>query len=476
MMARRRRVGVAAVVVPIALLLAGFAPAARPKPRPTLPTPAYSPPPAEPSPFSKSDMFCDHDLNQFDDMPPADPRLRQPATVVWLTGATESGATGEVADIETFARLANTCGGIGGRPLDVHVVHATGDPAADCANATALHPVIVVSTAKSAAESCIVRDQQTILVSGSDASNADLTGSGGRLAAIRSSEGVQRARLLDLAASGRLDQRKVAIVTGDDPAGLQFQKDARAALATEHIEPVPLAAADTVLAPSIDLATLGQLVTATAATRHGRPLEAYGFEDAAAAALADLQAEDPEAARQLLKSANLYAFSPTYDPFYRSNESLNTFSQMCSKAVTDARAPASGTTTTTVAPEPPISGSVLTTADVCLLSRITDRALFSAGPTLDQRAIVNALHRLPYVDQAAPGGTPKPRPNQVVNEPVRRIEQVVVLTQLQGSCPSNTTTTTTLRPDGCWAPVSGWDDGGKVVNTPLASTPGGVSH
>ena len=119
---------------------------------------------------------------------------------------------------------------------------------------------------------------------------------------------------------------------------------------------------------------------------------------------------------------------------------------------------------------------------MCLLMRVVARGLFAAGPTPDQRAVIIALHRLPYVDQAVAAGTPKPRPNQMVNEPVRRIEQVVLLSQVQGACSSATTTTTSPdasrvpTTDACWAPAPGWDEGGMVVNVPLPPAPVTVSH
>lgn len=476
MMARRRRVLWSVVLLPIAAALCGFAPAARSKPRPTLPTPAYSPPPAEQSPFSGPDSFCAADENQFDGVRRTDPTLRAPAQIVWLVPPGDAASGGATAAVETFGRLTNACGGIGGRPVDVRVVHTSADPAADCASAAALHPVLVVSTVTPAAWSCLVRDQHTILVTGSEAANADLAGSSGRLAAVASAEGIERARLVGVVGSGRLDGRKVAIVAGDDPEGVAFRDEARRALALAQVKPVDVAQADTVLAPSIDLAALGRLVTDTAAARRGRPLDAYSFEDAAPSTLTEMQTQTPEVAKSLLHAANLYAFSRTSDPSYRASQSLNAFSGMCNRAVVDVRTARAGSTTTTVAPEPPIDASVLTTSDVCLLSRIVDRALFAAGPTLDQRALVAALHRLPLIDQAAPGGTPKPRPNQVINEPVRRIEQVVVLSQLQTSCPSGATTTTSAHADACWVPASGWDDGGQVVNTPLGREPAGVNH
>jgi hypothetical protein len=108
--------------------------------------------------------------------------------------------------------------------------------------------------------------------------------------------------------------------------------------------------------------------------------------------------------------------------------------------------------------------------------RIVSRSLFIAGVDLDQRLLIRALHRLPYIDGTAPGGTPKPRPNQVLNEPAKRIAQVVVLTQIQAPCtspPLSTTSPSSTQAAGsmCWAPASGWDVGGRVVNVPLDTSP-----
>ena len=58
--------------------------------------------------------------------------------------------------------------------------------------------------------------------------------------------------------------------------------------------------------------------------------------------------------------------------------------------------------------------------------------------------------------------------------PVSRIAQVVVLSQVQSPCSTSTSTTTSTTTVGgpsasCWAPASGWDDGGRVVNVPLVT-------
>jgi hypothetical protein len=155
---------------------------------------------------------------------------------------------------------------------------------------------------------------------------------------------------------------------------------------------------------------------------------------------------------------------------YRASRPPNTFMQMCNQAYVAATTLRDKATSTTLPTEPPLSATYLQVSDVCLAERIIARAAFAAGPTADAPSLVPALHRLPYLDAAAPAGTPKPRPNQVVNEPVTRIAQVVVLSQAQDPCPA-TSSSTTVGSTVCWTPVSGWDDGGRVVNVPL-SRPG----
>ncbi len=135
----------------------------------------------------------------------------------------------------TFATLINRCGGIGGRRFDLHVVVETGDPNADCLDATRFHPLVVASLVAAPAQRCIVQTQRTILVSDSDASNADLAASSGRLMATGSSEGTVQARLVDLVSSGRLGGRTVAVVAGSSPSDVQFLRVARAVLATSGI-------------------------------------------------------------------------------------------------------------------------------------------------------------------------------------------------------------------------------------------------
>jgi hypothetical protein len=478
MIARLARPLRAALFTPVVVVLTAFAPAARAAPNPAPPTPAYSPPPNENSPFSQ-DAFCVRDDNQFKTATPtSSPPRVSPIEIVWLTSSPNDGSPSEDADVETFAGLVRQCGGIGGRPLDVHVVHATGDPQADCAGAVGTyHPVMVVSTDLPAAWSCIVHDTRTVLLTGSEVSNAELTGAGGRLVATGSSEGGELARMLALVDSGRLDGHKVAIIAGDDAAGVEFRQSVTVALAAKDIRPVAVGDADAVLVPSLDLSALPSIVSSTTPTP-AQPLDVYSFDTADASVPTALAAQPVSSAR-LLRSVHLYAFAGVTDPVYLATESPDAFSRMCNGAAFGQRAKGSRTTTTTE-PRPPLDDSYLATARVCLLTRIMTRALFAAGPVPDQRALITALHRLPYVDQAAPDGSPTPRPNQVVNEPVRRIERTVVLDQVQSSCPSQNgpkmTTTTVAAAVLCWMPASGSDDGVMVVNVPLPATAASVSR
>jgi hypothetical protein len=411
---------------------------------------------------------------------PNDPQLRaQSVVVVMLTPADAD--TVEVAnEANTFAALINGCGGIGGRRFDLHVLAESGDPGADCLAATTqFHPLVVVSLAASPAQSCIVDDQQTIMVTASDASNTDLAASSGRLVATGSAEGIEQARLLDLVASGRLNGQKVAVVTGTDPSDVAFQQLVRTVLAAQRIRVVDPGRATAVLEPTLDVATIPLLTGPTTGPQH-RPLDVYGFAAATDGVLDQVRQLSGADSARVLRATNLFAFAPATDVRYRSTRSPNTFSEMCNQAYASAvakRAASQGASSSTTTPpsDASLSATYLQIADVCMDLRIVARGVFAAGVGVDQTSVIAALHRLPYVDLAAPVGTPKPRPNQVVNEPVTRIEQVVVLTQVRSPCPSSSSASG-VADSSCWEPVSGWDDGGRVVNVPLSPALVGPGH
>jgi hypothetical protein len=95
-----------------------------------------------------------------------------------------------------------------------------------------------------------------------------------------------------------------------------------------------------------------------------------------------------------------------------------------------------------------------------------------AGPNPTERDVVRAFHNLPNTDRTGPDGRPAARPNQLVNEPVRRVQTVVVRTQLTTSClaPGATTTSPSSAAQWCWAPVNGYGDGGRAVDTELTTS------
>ncbi len=314
MIARIRPTVRTALFVLLALSLCGFARTTRARPQPVPPTPAYAPPPGEESPFSQPDQFCVPSANRFDGVTPTEAQLRsQPAVIVWLADDRAPGWRTEIAAAEAFARIVQQCGGIGGRPFEVRVVRETGGASTDCVAALRVHPVMVVATATPRAASCIVRDQRTILVTGADVSNADLKGSGGRFVANGSTDGVDRARLLGLVDSGRLDGKGAAIVTTPDATGAEFRYDARAALATRGMRPVALGNADAVLEPTLDLGALPSLESSTSALSRKVTLDVYGFDAASGSVPTVLDAEPPAIARWL-RSLRLHAFSPVVRP------------------------------------------------------------------------------------------------------------------------------------------------------------------
>ena len=93
--------------------------------------------------------------------------------------------------------------------------------------------------------------------------------------------------------------------------------------------------------------------------------------------------------------------------------------------------------------------------------------MWSAGANPTQRSTIRALYALPYIEDIAGEGAPKPRPNQIINEPVTQVQRVVVLDKAEYPCrhPSLPKDPASYRI--CLVPVQGWDDGGHAVNGPL---------
>ena len=467
----RRRIG-ALFVVSLIWSVVGLTPGAA-QGATTTPQPDHSPPPREASPFTSEDSFCTPDVNQFDAVQLDDPRLSTTIPVVMLVpGSASAVATpspardpGEVA--RAFGELVNECGGIGGRKVDFHVLVESGRPLDDCREATQqLHALVVVSFTTSPAESCIARDQQTIMVTGSDLSNESLTGTQGRLVGTGSTEGVLQAQVLDLLDSGRLDDKHVAIVASTSPPDATFARSTANLLLAHKIPLVSRAKADVILVPRVDPATLPSLLQGAASAPRRTPLEVYGFSETTDQSIDQLRQAGGIAAAKLLDTAAVYTYNSREDEEARVGQSPGQFATMCNQAYADEHGH-SVAAADLPQPSPPAPSDVafLQVAKICLAMRIVARGLFNAGVDPTQQSVVKALHKLPYIDNELPDGTPKARPNQVVNEPVERVEQVVVLSRAEFPC-----TRAGLLQSVCWAPATGWDDGGRAVNAPLAGS------
>ncbi len=444
------------------------------------PAPVYTPPPRELSPFTSADSFCSRDKNQFEGVKANDPRLTaSKITVVMLTPKTNPAEIAAnpglklgdpVEEAQTFAALVNQCGGIGGQKIDFHVLVESGDPLGDCLNATqGLHAFIVVAWSSSPAASCIAKDERTIMVTLSNVSNDALMGTQGRLVATGSTEGVLQARILDLISSGRLAGKRVAIVTGTGPTDAAFAQTASALLVANHIPIVSRAGADVLFQPKIDSSALPLPAQNTATTARTAPLDVYGFADATDQTIEQSNQAGVASAAQPSYPANLYSFIPVEDEQGRLGQSSGTFTTMCNKAYAAARGNAA---VDLPAPFPPATSDVpyIQVAKICLAMRIVARGLFNAGVAPTQQAVVAALYRLPYIENELPDDSPKPRPNQIVNEPVTRVEQVVVLGKAESPCALSAPPKATSNRAACWAPVAGWDHGGHAVNAPLPAS------
>jgi hypothetical protein len=439
----------------------------------------YTPPPREVSPFTSRNSFCSPQGNAFEGVAHDDPRLTVSGIpVVILVPPPDPSQAAEfpglhrgdpVDEAQTFANLVNKCGGIGGRKLDLHVLPESGSPIIDCLAATRkLHAFIVLSLATAPAQSCITDEGHTIMVTESDVSNEMLAAAHGNLVATGTSEGVLQARILDLIQSGRLNGKRVGVVAGASQSDIAFAQMAAALLHANKIEPAPTTQADALLVPAIDASTAPLLSQAqnAVATAGRPPLDFYFFANASDQSVQQLGLSSitTPSVRQL----GVFAYTPIEDEQGRLGQSAGAFTTMCNREY--AANHGNGVKTTDLPqPAPPAASLApyIQVARVCLGVRIVARALFNAGIDLTQASAVKALHKLPYIENELPDAVKKPRPNQVVNEPVTRAEQVVVLSQAEYPCEHPVRPKDPVAYKVCWAPVAGWDDGGHAVNAPL---------
>jgi hypothetical protein len=442
-------------------------------------------PPREPSPFSVADEFCTHDSGK----PPSGHLASAPGvtprsvTVAFVTPPAQTGAVTDpsaspLADPGTVARafgqLANQCGGVSGRTLDVKVIHQTGDPATDCARVDAVHAFVAVAATPFAAAPCVAVERRTVVVAtGDQAANSVLRSAQGRLAVVGGTDGRLTAPVLDLVESGRLDHQRVSVVAvHGDAADAEATHDLLAAADPSHRITVGGSVADAP-SPPYDAVVATSFDPSLAALAHTgpRPVAVYVLGDTVESSLRSLPADAGRVGAQPGGGSNVYGWIAPDVASYRAGGTPTTFATMCNReyvrAVTPTATSSSTTTTTTVPPTVP-GGAFAQIADACLAWRVTLRALEQAGPEPTQRSLVRALYRLPYVDNAV--GGPDARPNQVVNEPLTRAGLPVFLAEAESPCRLPAPDRIVSDPGPCWVPVPGWQNG-HAVNAPIDPEP-----
>jgi hypothetical protein len=449
-------------------------------------------PPREQSPFTPADDYCTRVTQKFKRLKPTDAGITKDAiTVVLLTpsGTPSSGvaadgpvtAAADPADeAQAFGELIDKCGGINGRQLDLHVLVESADPQADCIQATeALHAFIVVTWTAFAAESCITNEHHTILITtGSPQSNATLANTHGRLITTDSNEGVLQARVLDLIGSGRLDDTKVGILlsadfpnVGDLDARLKELLEAGHARVVFNDDAAPDTAGDDALdlAGVIErfqrsgakaLITVGIGPAMLEALQNGNNLiPIYDLSGIGESGIDQLRETSGTTVAKFVNDTGVYTWTAVTEQDFRVGQAPGSLTAMCNRSYVIYRRPAAAGKDLP-APSPSV-------ARICLALRIAARALWSAGPNPTQRSTIRALHALPYIEDIAGEGSPKPRPNQVINEPVTQVQRVVVLDKAEYPCRHPALPKDPASYRICLVPVQGWDDGGHAVNGPL---------
>jgi hypothetical protein len=456
------------------------------------PTPDYSPPLAEESPFSSADAFCTPDTTpkpvDVGASAPGIDRGRVSAVLVLPPAGKTATPAGQSihgdasAQAAHYAELVDRCGGIHGRRLELRAVESSGDTATDCAAVT--HggtPFIVLASGQFDAAQCVAAQQHLIVVAPSaSAPNAVLQTTHGLYAVGTSPEGVLETRVQDLVDHADLASHQFALVTTGTAPPLDDQL--RTILAADRLRPAldavtpvagPRATAQAVVASKLPM-VLTDTVDPTfldALAKSPDPPSVYVFPPATATGDALMATLDP-------KTVGAVPVSTWTDPATAAgDEGLEpgAFAQMCDTALSE---PVSAHTTTTTTTKPvvtttaPPAGSSATTTSICLAVRLAARGLYLAGPNPSQRDAVRAFHNLPFVDDPAPSGAPVPRPNQLVNEPVRRGTGVLVRSRLTDPCPPKATHPGTAAGAApCWVPTSGYDGGGRAVNAAIVAAP-----
>ena len=457
--------------------------------------PDTSPPPPEESPFSGADDFCT----------PSDPPTGvalgasmsgvSPTTVdaTLFVDATDPAPATAAALGSRFARQVNACGGIHGRRLALHTVVATGDTATDCTAVIATGAAVVVATGSPGLDDCVRSNPGLVVVAPeAAAANELLATTHGRLFVGASTEGRIDAEVQDLVDHADLASAPFAVITGTDDVATAFRGALDGALTGHALHAAldlrtDLASADPAarrkVAQGLRAAGVRSVLTGTAGpdllrvlSQLRQPPTVYAMEHGAPTTGTATDANTVGTAASLPVRVESW----TAPGAAAAAEGLgpSEFTTRCSDwavaAVPGARV--STTTTTTTTPATGAPGP----ASVCLAMRLLARGLFLAGPNPTRRDVVRAFHNLPYTDRTGPDGEPVPRPNQLVNEPVRRVATVVVRTVATTPCPPSRAggaSTPSVKPpsttagpaSSCWVPVSGYDEGGREVDAALTS-------
>jgi hypothetical protein len=458
------------------VVAAGFAVPAAHAGASTAHHPDVTPPPPEQSPFSGADDFCTPitpaaGTSLGASMPGVTPTTVEVALVVPTTAA---------ADVAShLAELANSCGGIQGRRLALHPVVTSGDPVADCASLVTTGASVVAVSAPVVLDDCVRANPGLVMIAPSAAApNEVLATTHGRLFVGDSTEGALDARIEDLVDHADLGSKPFAVVTGSSDQSQAFAASLARVLTAHGLHPaldLPPDALDAVR--QLRRARVGTVLTdavypdlvrglaaradpPTTFVMSGSPPKPSGpktmFDAPAGGSGGGTPGVqswmDPRAA------ATTAGLAPSKLP------------ERCAQWATLAVGRARATTVppTTVVP----AGSDETLTAACLATRLLARGLFMAGPNPTERDVVRAFHNLPNTDRTGPDGQPAARPNQLVNEPVRRVQTVVVRTQLTTSCPApgSTTTSPSSTAQWCWVPVNGYGDGGRAVDTDLTTS------
>jgi hypothetical protein len=320
----------------------------------------------------------------------------------------------------------------------------------------------------------VAGDHQTVMIAmGTTAPNDALIPMQGRLAVGESTEGVVNTRVLDLVDGGALDKKRVAVVA-TDPSGAAEAQDVRQLLfdadPNRKIVVAPSTATPDPRADVVILTSFDRDLVALAHKETPHPVAVYSLDDASDAALDTIRtSEGPDAAR-LLAEAPVFGWLSATSVQWRADKDPTKFATLCNDTYAGARTTTTTSSTlpagpTTTAPSDVAPESVYQqVAQVCLALRTTARALYVAGTNPTVRSLTRALYRLPYIDEIA--NAPKARPNQVINEPVRRARHPVFLAKPQYPCTQPTAPKDAASATMCWVPVSGYEDG-HPVDAPL---------